>query len=387
MRPVLLLLCAIGLVGCNPDEPVDTAAEGDDQAYIRELLALPDHLEVPYIPDYNPITPEKIELGRYLFYDERLSGNETLSCSGCHLQEFAFSDGKKTPEGSTGEVLFRNSPGLANVAWYSTLTWAHDGMLEMENQLLVPITGDNPVELGVNDGVQAEVLARFDEDAEYAEMIDAAFPESESGATLNKIAYALASFCRSLVSGDSDYDRYAAGDRDALTDQQKSGMTLFNGEKFECFHCHGGTNMTGSYRDWRTTEATIQYPFFNTGLYNVDGEGSYPAYDQGLYEVRLDPDVRGFFRPPSLRNIALTAPYTHDGSIDTLREMVEHYAAGGRVIEEGDYAGDGRVSPLKSGLVRGFDASDEEIDAVVAFLESFTDRTFVENPAHSDPFE
>ena len=123
------------------------------------------------------------------------------------------------------------------------------------------------------------------------------------------------------------------------------------------------------------------------GLYNVDGEGSYPAYDQGLYEVRVDPDVRGFFRPPSLRNVALTAPYTHDGSIATLREMVEHYAAGGRVIEEGDYAGDGRVSPLKSGLVRGFDATDEEIDAVVAFLESFTDKSFVENPAHSDPFE
>jgi cytochrome c peroxidase len=164
-------------------------------------------------------------------------------------------------------------------------------------------------------------------------------------------------------------------------------MTLFNGEKFECFHCHGGTNATGSYRDWRTTADTIQYPFFNTGLYNVDGEGSYPAYDQGLYDVRIDLDLRGFFRPPSLRNVELTAPYTHDGSIPTLREMVEHYAAGGRVIEDGDYAGDGRVSPLKSGLIRGFDATDEEIDAVVAFLESFTDHTFVENPAHSDPFE
>ncbi len=391
--PAFRLVVVLGLGGvaaCEPDEVVDPdapAAEGDEQAYVRELLDLPDHLEVPYIPDYNPLTPEKIELGRYLFYDERLSGNGTQACANCHLQELAFSDGKSSPQGSTGETLVRNSPGLANVAWYSTLTWAHDGMLEMENQLLVPITGDNPVELGVNDGVQAEVLSRFDDDPTYAGMFAEAFPESESGATLNKIAYSLASFCRSLVSGDSAYDRFVSGDRDALTDQQKSGMTLFNGEKFECFHCHGGTNATGSYRDWRTTADTIQYPFFNTGLYNVDGEGSYPAYDQGLYDVRIDLDLRGFFRPPSLRNVELTAPYTHDGSIPTLREMVEHYAAGGRVIEDGDYAGDGRVSPLKSGLIRGFDATDEEIDAVVAFLESFTDHTFVENPAHSDPFE
>lgn len=380
----LLLLSA----GCEPEvSPKAKLPEGDEQAYLRELLQLPDHLEVPYVPEYDPLTPEKILLGRYLFYDERVSGNQTQSCADCHKQELAFADGERTAQGSTGEILFRNSPGLANVAWFSTLTWAHDGMLEMEHQLLVPLTGDNPVELGINDGIRAEVLARFDQDPAYVEMFADAFPDSDTGATVDKMAYALASFCRSLVSGDSPYDRYVAGDREALTEQQRSGMTLFNGEKFECFHCHGGTNGSASYRDWRTTAATIQYPFFNTGLYNVDGEGSYPAYDQGLFDVRFDEDLRGFFRPPSLRNVALTAPYTHDGSITTLREMVEHYAAGGRVITEGDYAGDGRLSPLKSGLVRGFDASDAEIDAVVAFLESFTDTNFVENPAFANPHE
>jgi cytochrome c peroxidase len=200
--PAFRLVVVLGLGGvaaCEPDEVVDPdapAAEGDEQAYVRELLDLPDHLEVPYIPDYNPLTPEKIELGRYLFYDERLSGNGTQACANCHLQELAFSDGKSSPQGSTGETLVRNSPGLANVAWYSTLTWAHDGMLEMENQLLVPITGDNPVELGVNDGVQAEVLSRFDDDPTYAGMFAEAFPESESGATLNKIAYSLVSRSR-----------------------------------------------------------------------------------------------------------------------------------------------------------------------------------------------
>src|SRR5690606_29688916 len=116
---------------------------------------------------------------------------------------------------------------------------------------------------------------------------------------------------------------------------------------------------------------------FNNGLYNVDGEGGYPEHDQGLYELTFNPNQRGMFRPSSLRNVGLTAPYMHDGSITTLREVVEHYAAGGRVIVDGPFAGDGRVSPLKSGLVRGFEATDEEIDAVVAFLESLTDDDFV----------
>ena len=138
-----------------------------------------------------------------------------------------------------------------------------------------------------------------------------------------------------------------------------------------------------SYHDANRLEP--QLAFFNNGLYNVDGEGSYPAHDQGLYELTLNPDHRGLFRPPSLRNIALTAPYMHDGSIATLREVVEHYAAGGRLLEDGPFAGDGRVSPLKSGLIRGFEATDEEIDAVVAFLEAMTDETFTTNPAYAEP--
>jgi cytochrome c peroxidase len=348
-------------------------------------LNLPDHLEVPAIPEYNPLTRAKIDLGRRIFYDPRLSGNETQACADCHDQALAFSDGERTPTGSTGDVLFRNAPGLANVAYYTSLTWAHDGLLELEDQILVPILNDHPTELGVTDANQAEVLARFADDPIYAAAFADAFPEGGPDVTLDEIAYALASFCRTLISGDSAFDRFLGGDDEALTDEQKLGMALFNGEKFECFHCHGGTNATTSYRDWRTTAGTVQYPFFNTGLYNVDGTGSYPAYDQGLYDLTFDPDDRGLFRPQSLRNVALTAPFAHDGSVETLRDVIENYAAGGRVIEEGDYAGDGRTSPLKSGLVRGFDATDAEIDAVVAFLESLTDESFLTNPAFGPP--
>ncbi|EDM76064.1 Di-haem cytochrome c peroxidase, partial [Plesiocystis pacifica SIR-1] len=222
-------------------------------------------------------------------------------------------------------------------------------------------------------------------DPEYVALFAAAFPEATSGATINQVVFALASFCRTIISGASPYDRFLAGDEDALSEEQRLGMALFNGERFECFHCHGGVQFTTSYRDANTPAADARLVFFNNGLYNVDGEGSYPAHDQGLYELTLDPDHRGLFRPPSLRNVASTAPYMHDGSIETLREVVEHYVAGGRVIESGPFAGDGRLSPLKSGLVRPFEATDEEIDAVVAFLEALDDPELVTNHALADP--
>lgn len=371
------------LVGC-----ADAAApiESSQEEVIRAVLEIPEYLEVPAIPDYNLPTKEKVVLGRHLFYDVRLSGNQTMSCGSCHFQKLAFADGKHTPMGSTGQTLHRNSLGLANAFYHASLTWANDGLLTLETQIPVPIRGDNPVELGVSDGLQDEVLARFNADSEYRQMFAAAFPESESDASINKIVFALASFCRSLISADSPYDRYVRGDKAALTQQQRRGLALFQGERLECFHCHTGTNLTVSYHDAHTTEGTIKYPFFNNGLYNVGGDGSYPPYDQGLYDVTLDVNDRGFFRPQSLRNVALTGPYMHDGSVETLRDVVKHYAAGGRLIESGPYAGDGRKNPLKSGLVRGFAITDTEIDDVVAFLQSLTDESFVQNPAFSDPF-
>jgi cytochrome c peroxidase len=301
-------------------------------------------------------------------------------------KKLAFADGRRTPTGSTGQVLVRNSPGLGNAFYHSTLTWANNGLVELETQLHVPIRGDNPVELGMSDGALDEVLARFDVDPAYRRMFAEAFPESESGATINKIVFALATFCRTLVTADSPYDRYIAGGKSALTEQQRRGLSLFDGERFECFHCHSGTNLSVSYYDANTTSGNIKHPFFNNGLYNVGGDGSYPPYDQGLYDVTLDPEDRGLFRPMSLRNVALTAPYMHDGSIETLADVIKHYAAGGRVIDSGPYAGDGRKSPLKSGLVRGFQVTPEEIDDMVAFLDSLTDSSFIANPAFSSPF-
>ena len=381
----ILVLLHFLLLGCGESKTI--VQQTEDELALRQLLDVPDHMAIPDFPDYNPPTQEKITLGRHLFYDNKLSANQTQSCSSCHVQSLAFADGKKAPEGSTGTVLARNSQGLANAVYHSTLTWANNGLLHLEEQLVIPIRADNPIELGVTDAVVDEVLARFDNDEHYVDLFKAAFPESDTGATMNKIIFAIASFCRSMISGSSAYDRFINGDKSALTEQQIKGFALFNGERFECFHCHSGINFSTSYRDFNSENTSIKFPFFNNGLYNVGGLGDYPAIDQGLSDISLKPGDRGKFRPQSLRNVALTAPYMHDGSIETLREVVEHYVAGGRNIESGPYAGDGRANPNKSGLIRAFDASDEEIDAVVAFLESLTDFEFINNPKFSNPFE
>ncbi|WP_017446536.1 MbnH family di-heme enzyme [Gayadomonas joobiniege] len=372
------------LVACSPESSSELIID-QNETELRNLLNLPEHMPLPAVPEFNPISAEKIKLGRFLFYDKSLSANQTQSCNSCHFQSQAFADGAQTPVGSTGHALVRNSQGLSNVAFNATFTWANNGFLELEDQLNVPIRADDPIELGVTDSHLAEVLTRFDVDPNYQKMFAEAFPDSESGVTINKIIFALASFVRTLNSGQSAYDNYLNGDKNALTEQQKLGLKLFNGEKFECFHCHTGINFTVSYRDRNTTNLT--YPFFNNGLYNLDDTGSYPESDQGLYDLTSKDMDKGLFRPPSLRNIALTAPYMHDGSLPTLRSVIEHYARGGTLTAAGENMGDGRLNPNKSALLNGFDATDEEIDALIAFLESLTDYNFIYNKKLSDPFK
>ncbi len=378
MVALSLALVALGCGAASSDDDVPSAEEAQ-RAEVRAVLGLHADMELPYIPAENPPTAAKVALGRRLFYERRLSGNGSQACADCHVQQLAFSDGLTRSLGSTGVQLRRNSQGLANVAYAASFTWASDGLLTLEQQIHVPLTSDNPIELGLTDGVRDSVLSALGD--AYAADFAGAF--DGGSVTLERVVFALATFCRTLVSRSAPYDRYLAGDASALTDEQRLGAELFFGERFECFHCHNGSLFTGSYRDARDTEPRLA--FFNNGLYNVGGDGSYPAHDQGLYGLTGNPDHRGLFRPPSLRNVALTSPYMHDGTIATLRGVVEHYVAGGRVITEGPFAGDGRVSPIKSGLVRPFEATAAEVDAVVAFLGALTDLSFTTDSRFSPP--
>ena len=343
---------------------------------------LPADVPAPLVPADNPMSATKVQLGRWLFYDTRLSGNGSMSCASCHIQALAFTDGKARSIGSTGEVHPRASMSLVNVAYASRLTWANPLLDRLEDQALTPLLGDSPIEMGFG-GHADEFAVLLESDPGYAALTRAAFSGDKNPYSLLNGVRAISAFVRSIVSFDTPYDRYMAGDDDALGEAAMRGMDLFFSEKLECFHCHGGFNFSDS-----TTHANTRVDpvgFHNTGLYNVGGEGAYPEDNTGLFDMTGERRDMGRFKAPSLRNIAVTAPYMHDGSVATLGDAISHYSRGGRLIEQGEYAGDGRLSPYKSEFVTGFELSDEQSRDLVAFLESLTDETVLSDERFSNP--
>ncbi|MFM8411772.1 MAG: MbnH family di-heme enzyme, partial [Alphaproteobacteria bacterium] len=328
--------------------PAPTATPGPGGAFAWNL---PAGFPLPIVPADNPMSQVKVELGRRLFYDVRLSRNGTQACASCHRQELAFSDGATTSRGSTGELTPRNSPSLANAVYNPTLTWMNPLLDTFEKQALVPLFGESPVELGFG-GREDELAARVAADPVYRSMFDEAFPGEAEPVSVGNLVKALGAFQRTLVSGSSPYDRWVAGEEDALSASAKRGKDLFFSELLECRHCHGGLNFASALQhDGSPREKT---PFENNGLYDVGGTGAYPAPNVGLVEFTGDVRDSGRMKPPTLRNIALTAPYMHDGSIATLEGVVEHYARGGRKTDSGPAAGDGALSPYKSTFITGF---------------------------------
>jgi cytochrome c peroxidase len=274
--------------------------------------------------------------------------------------------------------------GLVNIAYAARLTWANPVLETLEDQALGPMFGEDPVELGLA-GREDELVTRLRDHPAYPMMFSEAFPNDPDPISVGNIVRAIASFERTIISGDAAYDRYTyGGDDDALSESAQRGRDLFFSERLECFHCHGGFNFTDSVT--HAGQPLPETPFHNNALYNVDGRGGYPAPNRGIYEHTGEPRDMGHFRAPSLRNIELTAPYMHDGSIATLDEVLDHYAAGGRTIESGPTAGVGADSPLKSVFMHGFELTAAERADVLAFLRSLTDEALTRDPRFSDPF-
>lgn len=346
-------------------------------------LALPKYFPAPREPADNPLTQAKVDLGRFLFYDKRLSGNGQQSCGSCHLQARAFTDGKAQAVGSTGETHPRNAQHLSNVVYNATLTWANPSLVTLERQMETPLFGDNPIEMGINDGNRAAVLQRIADDAAYRARFAAAFPGEAAPVNWSNIIKAIASFQRVLISGRSKYDRYFEGQA-TLSAAEARGMNLFFGEKAECFHCHGSFNFNDQIV--HAASRIVETPFHNTGLYNLGGTGAFPEPNRGVFELTARADDMGKFRAPSLRNVEVTAPYMHDGSVASLEEVLAFYAAGGRVIASGPYAGDGRLNPYKSDLVTRIDLTPQEQADIVAFLKTLTDHDFLSDARFADPF-
>lgn len=384
MRHLALLAVLVACGGDDPGvEPAPDAALPVDAAPAAWPFPLPVGFPVPRLPAGARLSPELAELGRHLFHDRRLSGNGTQSCASCHEQARAFTDGAITPRGSTGEVLRRNAMSLANVAYNPTQTWANHRLVSLEGQAVVPMFGDNPVELGIT-GNEAVVLGRLRADPTYQRLYAAAYPGRSEPLDLPQVIEALAAFERRLISGDAPLDRYRRGDRTAVSAAALRGEALFFTERFECHHCHGSFNLTIAIDHAALAEPAVA--FFNTGLYDVDGTGSYPVTDQGLHDLTGAPADRGRFRPPTLRNVAVTAPYMHDGSIATLDEVLRFYERGGRLVSDGPSAGDGKLNPNKSPFVPGFTLSDDERADLLAFLDALTDTTFLTDPSLASPW-
>jgi cytochrome c peroxidase len=310
-----------------------------------------------------PAMTARARLGRFLFYDKRMSVNGTASCATCHRQELAFTDGRAQALGATGQLHPRGAMSLVNVVFNGAFNWSDPSVHSLEEQALKPMFSEAPVELGFGS-VKAAFIRMIRTDLTYRALFQKAFPNEHDAYIAGNIARALSVFERTIVSTDSPYDRFHHGDRNAISEAAKRGEILFFQDGGpSCFRCHSGINFSDS-------------AFHNTGLYDLPGQFSYPVSNLGLYEHTKRAADIGKFRTPGLRNIALTAPYMHDGSIATLEEVVDHYAAGGR----------GRGNPNKDRLIRGFRMTPRNRADLVAFLTSLTDQTVLQSPEYSDPW-
>ncbi len=351
---------------------------------------LPPGFPTPNVPADNPMTVEKVKLGRFLFYDKNLSENSAQSCSSCHLQRLAFSDGREVGIGSTGQSHPRNPQHLSNVAYHPVLTWSDPTQSSLEIQSITPLFGTDPIELGLSS---TAYLDKLKQDSVYRELFSSAYGNGLDKITEKNVRFALASFQRTLISGNSPFDKVVYQNQSsAMSASAKRGMAIFNGEVAECFHCHGGFNFTDTASHTNVKNADITYN--DNGFKSLTTYNSLSDTRKGLFSITGKTSDIGKFRAPSLRNVALTFPYMHDGSIhcdanlkpspgvysedcarNALGKVIEHYKAGGLTPSNKDTT-----------LIRGFTLTQTEKDDLINFLLSLTDQEFISNKEFSNPF-
>jgi len=329
---VRAVLFSVLLIACS--NPV-TQRLTDSEARIRIPSSFP---EISY-PEDNAPTVLRIELGRRLFYDNRLSEDESLNCGSCHVLSAAFTDGRATSQGLHGAVGKRNAPTLANVAWLKRLMM-EGGVPTLETQILVPLHDSTEMAPSM-----MPIVERLNEDEYLRALSMAAYGRDSIDPFV--VTRALACFQRTFISGDSRYDRFLQGRNDQMNERELRGRDLFFSPRTQCSECHSGVFFT-------------DMNFYNIGLFDEYADiGKARATDR-------DEDV-GRFKTPTLRSIQLTAPYMHDGHMKSLEEVVRFYNAGGTAHRNKD----GRIRPL--GLT-----DDEQAD-LIAFLTTLTDWNFVQN--------
>ncbi len=350
----LLLFLVLGLlvfIACRKDT---TQEEPPGEVYdptpyeVTRPKGFPDIV----IPDDNPMTLEGVQLGRMLYYDKILSGDNTQSCASCHAPEFSFTDnGKQFSEGIDGSIGNRNSPSVINTAWMPSLFW--DGRAAtVEDQALGPVP--NPIEMNLP---WPEAMQKLNAHPGYPDLFFKAFGTRNIDSML--VAKAIAQFERTMISSNSKWDRYLRNEA-SLTQAEAQGFEIFFSEIGDCFHCHSTILFTDNL-------------FHNNGM-----DANFT--DVGLGEISGNANDIGKFKTPTLRNIEFTAPFMHDGRFETIEDVVDFYSEGVVWSET--------IDPLMKKVGQGgLHLTDDQKENLIAFLKTLTDESYIGNPDFSDPFE
>ena len=319
MKLIVGLLAISCFISCEVDSPI----------IIHYKIEIPNGFPEINHPSDNQATAERVALGKRLFYDPILSRDSSISCNSCHIQEFAFADNKKVSPGVEGELGVRNSMSLANVA-YTDFFLREGGVPTLEMQVLAPIHEHSEMDFNI-----IPVAERMKLDSSYVVQSLKSYNREPDAFVITR---AISAFERTLLSGNSNYDR------DYLSASERDGKALFFSDSLACTSCHG------------------TFLFTNQGIEN---NGLYEQYaDSGRYRVSYLQEDIGKFKTPTLRNIELTAPYMHDGSLESLEEVINHYESGGKEHFN------------QSLLIKGFTLNSTEKENLIAFLHSLTDEDF-----------
>ena len=348
VMPILML--GVLFTGCLEEDAGPTAAELDADNPVVPLPEPPLGITSTFAELEEPPTPEKVRLGRWLFYDKRLSADDTIACVTCHIPEHAFSELTPVSTGIGGQKGTRKAPSFVNLAWTIFPHFFWDGREpSLEGQAGGPPI--NPIEMGFAD--HDAVVAKFNTIEGYKPYFEEAFGDPEI--SMARITKAIADYERTRMSGNSPFDRWQAGDQEAVSDEVKLGHDLFF-DKAECSQCHFGQNFTDNR-------------FHNLGV-GWD-ETAKKFEDVGRHQFEATDEMMGAFKTPGLREVTKHAPYMHDGSIETLEEVMVHYNIGGI------------ANPSLSPKIRELDLSMEEIEALVVFMEALDGEGYMDtSPTH-----
>ncbi|MFT2007780.1 cytochrome-c peroxidase [Pontibacter sp. 13R65] len=354
-RLFLILLPVMWLLGaCSTEQEL-----GQEPQVKQQEVKVPANFPALEMQSYNQLSEEGVELGRRLFYDTRLSGNNTLSCASCHEQRLAFTDGAAlSAKGAAGTPLLRHSPGLANMAWMTGFFW-DGGAKNLESQAFGPLTAPDEMDQNLQ-----ELVTELQSIPDYVSRFKLVFNDEIKAAYIGQ---ALAQFQRTLVSAGSRYDKYVRQEPGGtMSELELQGLRVV---RQKCGSCHTGELFTDNL-------------YHNNGLdldfNNEQHEGIY----QGRYRISHNPADLGKYKTPTLRNIMLTAPYMHDGRFATISEVLHHYSQGVQVSAT--------LAPdllQGAGGAAGIPLTQQEQEAIVAFLETLTDYEFIQNPKLASPFK